>query len=98
MPYFIRKRSRASQIPYCGPSCELAGVPIGTWYETEADALTDAAKLDRVNAVGWVVEYKEESIIIGEHNTRTAAESQEMLKGPIGQLLGVDHLFEQEEG
>lgn len=36
-------------------------------------------------------------ILIGEHNARTAAESQERLKGPIGQLLGVDHLFEQEE-
>lgn len=38
-----------------------------------------------------------DDILIGEHNTRTAAESQERLKGPIGQLLGVDHLFEQEE-
>lgn len=35
-------------------------------------------------------------ILLGENNTRTAAETQEYLKGQIGQVLGVDHLLNQE--
>ena len=60
MGYFIRKRSRDSDRPYQGPSCELAGIPAGKWYETEAEALADAAKLDAVNCVGWVVAKRDE--------------------------------------
>jgi hypothetical protein len=53
--YFIHKRSRSPEQPYRGPSCDRAGIDPGKWYETEAEALVDVAKLDKVNGVGWVV-------------------------------------------
>jgi hypothetical protein len=53
--YFIHKGSRSPEQPYCGPSCGRAGIEPGKWYETEAEALVDVAKLDEVNGVGWVV-------------------------------------------
>lgn len=53
--WFIRKKDSDSKSPYTGPSCFDAGVNPGRWYEDEADARQDAAKLSSVNPVGFDV-------------------------------------------
>jgi hypothetical protein len=53
--YFIRKKSRVSIDPYLGPTCELAGVEPGRWYESRAEAEQDVAKLTQHNPVGFDV-------------------------------------------
>jgi hypothetical protein len=61
--YWIRKWSRPGAGPYQGPSCEAAGIEPGLHYVSREAALADAAKLAKVNGVGWVVEViNEESI------------------------------------
>lgn len=53
--WIITKASRDSNTPYQGPACQSAGVEPGKYYDSEAEALTDAAKLSQVNPVGFVV-------------------------------------------
>ncbi len=63
LKYWIRKSSRPGAGAYRGASCEAAGIEPGLHYESREAALVDAAKLAKVNGIGWVVEVtKEESI------------------------------------
>jgi hypothetical protein len=55
MRYIIHESHVFPDGPYTGPSCHAAGVLPGKYYETEAEAFADVAKLEQVNAVGWKV-------------------------------------------
>lgn len=60
-----------------------------------SDLAADMFSWSRYEFGNWPVTPSD--VLLGENNTRTAEETQEMLKGPIGQVLGVDHLLNQEE-
>lgn len=55
MKYIIRKSSRDTLQPYSGASCAISGVPEGKVYEDRKEAMADAAKLSKVNPVGFEV-------------------------------------------
>ncbi len=53
--YIICKSSRAEDLPYAGPTCELAGIPSGIFYFTKGTAEKDARLLNKHNSVGFEV-------------------------------------------
>lgn len=55
MPFIIHESHAFGEAPYDGPSCQAARVLPGKYYETAAEAQADVAKLEQVNAVGWVI-------------------------------------------
>ncbi len=55
MYWYIIKNTRYSTHPYAGIACEKAGVEPGKMYTTREEAERDAAKLTKVNPVGFSV-------------------------------------------
>lgn len=53
--FIITKKSRDSNTPYSGISCQVAGIVPAQIYEDKADAERDAALLTEVNSVGFRV-------------------------------------------
>lgn len=53
--FIITKDSRNGLVPYAGPTCLKAGVPLAKKYESEDDAKADAAKLTQANPAGFSV-------------------------------------------
>ena len=63
MAYIINKASRHNpSVGYSGPTCQRAGVYPGKVYQNKAEAEGDAALLQEMNPVGFIViEYNDDS-------------------------------------
>lgn len=55
MAYIIIKKSRVSNSPYNGPTCDRAGIERGKIYHEKRKAQKDAITLSKYNPVGFKV-------------------------------------------
>jgi len=80
MRFMIVKMSRLSTSPYTGPTCKRAGVQEGMVYLSIDNARSDAAKLSRINPVGFeVVECSKAGriIVLKDHVEKWMRENSE---------------------
>jgi hypothetical protein len=53
--WIIVKKSRDSDLPYRGITCDMAGIEPGQYYSNKKEAVADAEKLSSFNPVGFKV-------------------------------------------